>query len=170
MKLFLTGPIGVGKTTVIQRCLAGYTGPLWGFCSFKTSPSGPADVLLAEVAHPENRHVVASMGPGGHRLYPHVFDEAGVPMLQKITAGAPGLVLMDEIGYMEGKAPAFQRELLRVLALDVPVLGVLRQPDEKAPQFLKDLHARPDLTILTVSEGNRDELPEKCRRLLQLQR
>lgn len=168
MKLFLTGPIGVGKSTVIQRCLSSYTGALWGFRSFKTSAEGPADVLLTEAAQPENRHVVAHVGPAGGTLYPHVFDEAGAPMLRKITAGAPGLVLMDEIGYIEAKALAFQQEILRVLALDVPVLGVLRQPDEKAPPFLLNLHACASLTIVTVSEGNRDGLPATCRRLLQL--
>lgn len=168
MKLFLTGPVGVGKTTVIQRCLADYAGLLWGFRSFKTPRDGPvADILLTEAACPENRHLVAHMGPAGREMHPEVFEEAGVPMLQKITKDTRGLVLMDEIGFIESRATGFQREILRVLALDVPVIGVLRQLEDP-PAFLAGLHTRQDLTILTVSKENRDHLPAQCRTLLGL--
>ena len=166
MKIFLTGAVGAGKTTVIRRCLENYHGPIGGFRSYKTPREGTvADIWLAEAQNPEIRHRVAHIENGRREVWPQVFDAAGTAMLKKITANTPGIVLMDEIGFLESQAPLFQKEIVRILALDIPVLGVLRTMEEPPP-FLAQLHARQDITKLWVDDETRDDLPAQCRLLL----
>lgn len=169
MKLFLTGPIEVGKTHITNGCLAAFTGKLWGFRTYKEEPEGmPGEsiVWLSEAAHPEHRWIAASIRDGGeNEFWPEVFETRGVDILRKIGPDTEGMVLMDEIGHIESNAPAFQNEVKRVLDLDIPVLGVLRQ--DSTP-FLDELFADRRLTIVDVTTDNRDALPAHCRKLLGL--
>lgn len=161
VKLFLTGDFNTGKTTIIEKCLAGYTGPLWGFRTYKHPKEGPAFVWLEEAAFPGQAHKVAEIQEGeGRVFYPEVFDRQGTSILQKIQPGTRGLVLMDEIGFIESKSPAFQREILRVLDLEIPVIGALRS--HSTTPFLQTLRQRPDLTLYTVTAENRQEILQQC--------
>lgn len=156
MKLFLTGDIHAGKSTVVDRCLEAYAGPVLGFRSCKLAAEKGEEVVLADISHPETRHVVARFMPGGPFLFfPEVFDGAGVNILKKIGPAHRGLVVMDEIGYIENDAPLFLKEIERVLALPLPVLAVFRK--DTTP-FLQKLHKWPGARLLEVRVDNRDEV------------
>ncbi len=165
-KLFLTGPIGIGKTTVLQRALAGQ--PLRGFCSYKAAPeNGEATIWLADAADAARRQRIAQVRPDGdNEFFPEVFEDFGASLLSGVQGAGGSIVLMDEIGYIESYALRFQREIERVLALDVPVAGVLRFSHTP---FLDRLFARKDLTIIEVTEQNRDALVAECRVLLGIE-
>ncbi len=179
MKLFLTGPSGAGKTTIVNECAALWQaagrGGLLGFRTFKEQPplmpvagegsrsaqaaASAATFVCLSAAVSGARTTVARFADGESRLYPEVFDRAGVRLLRGVGQDACGLVLMDEIGYIESEALLFQREVLRVLALPVPVLGVLR---DKPTPFLDALRAREDLTVVRVEEGTRQQARAAC--------
>ncbi len=167
MKLFLTGPLDVGKTHIINACLRAFTGKLWGFRSYKEALSNDEAIIwLSEASHPERRWIAAHMVAGQPtERHPEAFEEKGVALMQKITPASRGIVLMDEIGRLESDAPSFRRELERVLGLDIPVLGVLRQTETP---FLQKLRGDERLTVLEVSLENRDALPARCRAMLGL--
>lgn len=170
MKLFLTGERDAGKTHIVDRALARWQaagrGPVLGFRSFKEE--GPDGAVLIRLAAADGRgpvHTVARFSQGERALFPEVFDEAGVALLAGIGENSEGIVSMDELGFIESAAPAFQAQVLRVLALPLPVLGVLRA---QALPFLDALRARPDLTVLEVTVDTRARAAARCFELLEL--
>ena len=71
---------------------------------------------------------------------------------------------MDELGPHEAKAVRFRQMILKVLDGPVPVLGVLQ---EAPSPFLQEIAQRPDVTVLRITEENRNE-PELLKQLASL--
>ena len=153
--LFLTGPKGVGKSTLIRGLLAEKRGPLGGFFTVKHEGS----VYLLSAAQertftPEN--LLFRCGHGGD---PARFDDLGCAALAD-TVGCR-LLVMDELGPHEAEARQFQAAVFRALEGDIPILGVLQQAES---EFLDRIARHPQVTVLTVTEENRDALlPELLR-------
>ena len=161
------------------------TGRTGGFRSVKTDfEDGTAKVYLVSLTDPvfDEDHVFMELGawhkktardpeeenfdetPGGFSrpfgekgplVKLDVFNREGVRLLKE-TEGC-SLILMDEIGFAESNAEEFRQAVLDVLDGDCPVLGVLRK--DETP-FLRQLRERPDVLLLTVTEENRDLIPE----------
>ncbi len=68
---------------------------------------------------------------------------------------------MDELGPHEAEAVRFRQMILKVLDGPVPVLGVLQ---EAPSPFLQEIAQRPDVTVLRITEENRNE-PELLKQL-----
>ncbi len=62
---------------------------------------------------------------------------------------------MDELGPHEAQAVRFQAAVFRALEGGTPILGVLQQADS---DFLRRVACHPQVTVLTVTEANRDSL------------
>ena len=153
--LFLTGRKGVGKSTLIRSLLAAESDPLGGF--FTVKHEGGVYLLPAagqRAFTPEN--LLFRCGHGGD---PRRFDDLGCAALEH-TAGC-GLLVMDELGSHEAEAVRFQEAVFRALEGDIPVLGVLQQAESP---FLTRVARHPRLSVLTVTEENRDALSAELRR------
>ena len=70
---------------------------------------------------------------------------------------------MDELGFLERGALAFQCAVLDALDEDTPVLGVVRQG---ASGWLDALRRHERVEEITVTEENRDTLPGEIRKRL----
>ncbi len=153
--LFLTGPKGAGKSTLIRGLLAEESGPLGGF--FTVKHEGGIYLLPAageRAFTPEN--LLFRCGHGGD---PRRFDNLGCAALAD-TAGCR-LLVMDELGPHEAEARRFQAAVFRTLDGALPVLGVLQQTES---EFLERIARHSRVTVLTVSVENRDALAAELRR------
>lgn len=153
--LFLTGPKGVGKSTLIHGLLTEERGPLGGF--FTVKHEGGVYLLPAAQERtftPEN--LLFRCGHGGD---PARFDDLGCAALAD-TVGCR-LLVMDELGPHEAEARQFQAAVFRALDGGIPILGVLQQADS---EFLQRIAHHPRVTVLTVSVENRDALAAELRR------
>ena len=65
---------------------------------------------------------------------------------------------MDELGPKERNADAFREGVLRALDGDTPVYGVLQQAESP---FLEAVRSHPEVEVITVTEENRDALPQE---------
>ena len=153
--LFLTGPKGVGKSTLIRGLLTEETGPLGGFFTVKHE----GGIYLLPAARewaftPEN--FLFRCGRSGD---PARFDDLGCAALAD-TAGCR-LLVMDELGPHEAAARQFQVSVFRALDGEIPILGVLQQAES---EFLHRIAHHPRVTVLTVSVENRDALAAELRR------
>ena len=158
--LFLTGRKGVGKSTLIRGLLAAESGPLGGFFTVKYQGGVYLLPAAGEGAFtPEN--LLFYCGHGGD---PRRFDDLGCAALAD-TAGC-GLLVMDELGPHEAEAVRFQAAVFRALEGDIPILGVLQQAQS---QFLERIARHPRVTVLTVTEENRNTLAAELRRWLNVQ-
>ena len=140
---------------VFRGLLAAESAPLGGF--FTEKHQGGIYLLPAageQAFTPEN--LLFYCGHGGD---PRRFDDLGCAALAD-TAGC-GLLVMDELGPHEAEAVRFQAAVFRALEGDIPILGVLQQAES---EFLHRIARHPQVTVLTVTEENRDALlPELLR-------
>ena len=147
--LFLTGPKGVGKSTLIRDCLSRETGCLGGF--FTVKQQGSVYLLRAGAGEaPDAENFLFRCGCGGD---PGRFDALGCAALAD-TEGR-SLLVMDELGPHVAQAVRFQAAVFRALEGGTPILGVLQQADS---DFLRRVACHPQVTVLTVTEDNRGRL------------
>ena len=158
--LFLTGEKQVGKSTLLRRLIeakkldcAGYEtqaffigGERRGFTLHGRIEMPPFENDCICCVRIHQRKSIA---------IPEVFDHNGVSILTESLACQSPYLLMDEIGKLECGAERFCAQVLEALDGSKRVLGVLQQCDAPLPDAIK---ARPDVTVLTVTPENRDEL------------
>jgi nucleoside-triphosphatase len=85
------------------------------------------------------------------------------PLVQEELArtGAVDAYLIDEVGKMELLCPAFVEAVPRLLAGAAPVVLTVA---EKGQGLIAQVKARADVHLVTVTEENRDRLPEELER------
>jgi nucleoside-triphosphatase len=158
--LLLTGPPGIGKTTVVRRVasrldpaiIRGFTteeiragGGRLGFC---LETFDGQSIVLAHVDHPSRSRV----GKYGVDLaaFEAVVDELfGRPV-------PPALYLIDEIGRMECLSQRFVSAVSAVLDGGLPVVATIAARGEG---FIARVKARRDAELRQVTRANRDALP-----------
>ena len=166
--ILICGERGVGKSTLIRRLLAESTLPVGGFVT-RRLPQADGDGMFPIYLHaaalpPEERpydpeHLVGTCDSRRSVRYPEAFDRLGPPLL---TSG--GLLVMDELGFLERCSPVFQRAVFTLLDGPTPVLGVLRR-HAKSP-FWGPVSRRADVRLLPLTVENRAEIPTELARLL----
>lgn len=159
--IFLTGAVGVGKSTVLQKIIEECCpkDELFGFCTRKISLEGDprldGKVYIypagGEISQDDAYCVGDILLPRGCEPYPKVFDTEGVRMLTGIPSGA--FVLMDELGFLESSAAKFREKVMEIIEGDYLVLGVVKP--KKLP-FLNAIRENPETAVFEVTENNRD--------------
>ncbi len=161
--IFLTGDVGVGKSTVIQKILSLLPSTECG--GFRTVSATPItkgtilDVFIEkawERTPHDTEHIVGSRLSDGHfSSYPSVFDSIGTSILASCPINAK-LIIMDELGLMESDAKLFRKAVMDVLDGPLPVLGVIKP---KHSDFLDAIRAHERSEIFKVTVDNREALP-----------
>lgn len=160
--LFLTGEVGVGKSTVIRKALALLPPIVCG--GFRTVSAPIAECSLLEVylekagektPHDADHLVGTRLGFGRFTSYPQTFDLVGAPIVSSPPEGA-ALILMDELGVMENDALLFRQAVMDALNGPLPILGVIKP---KHTDFLDAIRAHERSEIFEVTEQSRNELP-----------
>lgn len=100
---------------------------------------------------------------GVSKLDPSILEVKGVEILRKSFASRE-LIIMDEIGYFEPKAPQFARDVFRILDSNKVVLGVL---EAKKCNYINSVIAREDVIILKVTSDNLQQVKEQALQLLK---
>lgn len=162
MHLFLTGEIGVGKSTLLRGLLAdlGLTLQADGFRTVWQN-SATLHLLPWGKGSCTWENQVAARNPGaGAKALPGAFDALG-PALLAPPWGA--VTVMDELGFLESGDLRFQRAVLERLNASVPVLGVIKP---RPSPFLDAVRAAPGVRVETVTVENRDALRPVLVRLL----
>ena len=151
MHVFLTGPVQIGKSTLIAAALdALQPERLGGFRTVSAKPEadGSRPVYLHPAAAQDllcgaQNRVGIRRPELGIASFPDAFETAGMDALK--GAEDCDLVLMDEIGRMERHADTYSARIRTLLDGCVPILGVVQkkgrhparrrhpQPPERAP-------------------------------------
>ena len=168
MHVFLTGAVGVGKSTAIKQAISMLGLPVGGFCSGYGPDRGEPDRWLylwyagGEPVY-EQSNAVAKIVDHRPNVIPGRFDELGCAALQRAGSEKVGLIVMDECGRLERQEQRFCEAVLDLLNGEVPVLGALGRGQD---DWLDAIRNHPKVTVLTVTEENRDELPKQIADLL----
>lgn len=166
--IVIAGKRHVGKSTLINRILEEYDCPVYGFrtapgrsmkqgCrSFFIHPAGAHERFETEENHIGDGNGIAPVG------YPQAFDGFGVSCLD---AEPGGVIVMDELGFMEKDADAFCGRVLELFDGDIPILASAKAGHDMG--MLNRLFDHPNADVFYIDTDNRDELYESISSLVR---
>lgn len=159
--ILICGEIGAGKSTLITRLLSENKRPVSGFITkrLETETGGFHPIYI----HPASdkpreygeQNLVGLCDRRTHDVRLACFNTLGVAYL---SAEPGGLIVMDELGFMEAKAGAFTAAVLRALDGDIPVIAAVKARYDVP--FLNTVRAHPNAALYTLTKDNRESLCE----------
>ncbi|CAK6442265.1 unnamed protein product [Pipistrellus nathusii] len=173
--VFLTGPPGVGKTTLIQKAseaLKSSGVPVDGFYTQEVRHGGRRigfDVVTLSGRRGPLSRVGAVPPPGTRecRVGQYVvdltsFEQLALPVLDAgAGCGGPGprVCVIDEVGKMELFSRPFLQAVRQALAAPgTVVLGTIPVPKGKPLAFVEEIRSRADVQVVSVTKENRNHL------------
>ncbi len=164
MHIFLSGPPGIGKSTIIRKVVETLQVVPGGFLT-RSYFDGGKELAAVRILSPDGYDPSAEVGlrlpDGTWESNADVFNEIGVALLER-QAKAP-LILMDELGFMEERAKRFQEKVLACLYGPCPVLGVMKP---FSLPFLDQVRAVSGVREIAVDRENRQRLPGEIIKML----
>ncbi len=158
--LMLTGPPGVGKTSLLVRALDGF--PPETACGFVTRElrrdgqrvGFAVETLAGESAVLAHVHLSSPHRIGRYGVDLATFESIVLPAIDPASVTAP-LIVIDEIGKMECFSDRFRELVVAALDSDRAVLATIAV---RGNRFIESLKAHPGVTLLHVTQQNRDHL------------
>ncbi|KLO21851.1 hypothetical protein X275_08095 [Marinitoga sp. 1197] len=143
MKLLLTGKIGIGKSTILNKAINKYN-IKYGIFTKKSDK-----YLYAYLLNSNKKYII-----GEKTLLGMSINYAGFELityeLKKITF--PDFFVVDEIGFLEEKYVPYLNELERIIEESRNFIGIIRLFFHERYYFLKDL------PIIEITEENRGNI------------
>jgi len=169
--LFLQGPRGIGKSTLLSSVLAEIRADVGGFFVQRLFCRGEqVGFRLVAVESGEPYLLNREIGPGeledldnvivkktavGWQRFPGVFETAGVQLVEGARRGKKRIVLLDELGDIELQAPGFRQAVLTLLDGSQRVVGVLKLSDNP---FLRGIRERRDVEVYDLLPATRPQV------------
>jgi nucleoside-triphosphatase len=166
--ILLTGRPGVGKTTIIREIAERLGAAAGGFYTAEIREGRRRQgfrIVTLDGKEGVLSHVDIKGTPRVSRYGVNLKDleEIGVAALRRAVADAD-YVLIDEIGKMELFSEGFRRAVLEAIRSDRPVVGTVLRGRNAWVDNLKEL---PEVTVLEVTEANRDRMAQHVLDLLR---
>ena len=160
--VLIVGAQGVGKSTLIGKVLRELALPVSGYETKKED--GLSDPVLGTPVYiyPAGKeHVPSADRLLGYRAcrnpvtYSEAFDRFADRLNEEEDSG---IVVLDEIGFMESCAERFRSAIMKKLDGDVPVIAAVKNVDTP---FLCEVRAHPKCRCFFIDRENRDALCEQ---------
>ena len=160
--IIIYGKRGAGKSTMVERLLELCDVPVYGFFTRSTPRDAngfhsiymhPAGVK-ERVQTPENH--IGDCNGRDRTVHTEVFETLGVQYLQ---ARPDGIIVMDELGFMERDAKQFCDAVLQCLDGDIPVLAAVKE--HEGVDFLEQVIHHPKVAVYTLNDTNREGIFQK---------
>ena len=157
--ILICGPRGAGKSFLIETLLQRWDHPIYGYITRSTprDEQGYHSIYMypaGTIERPQTRrNHVGDCNSRERRVNPQVFEELGVECLQW---NSDGVIVMDEIGFMECSSPAFLSRIRTALDGDVPVIAAVKARFDV--DFLNEVRSHPKAHCFTITKENREAL------------
>lgn len=164
MNLFLTGPVQVGKTTLLNLIIQTLNVKIYGFYTkpYSNNSSVIGYKMFDYTSTIEPFTIGIKDTPTTCQPVIENFETNGVSLLNTALE-SDDMIILDELGILESKAYEFQEKILECLDSNNLVLGVIKK---KHNTFLSQIRNRKDVIIIEVTPENRDSLLGEIMNLL----
>ncbi len=123
--LFLTGPIGSGKSTSIATALGENLPKAGGFLTVRQlDNSGRAVAYQLKRPNGSDGQIIIDYSAKPYTMHLEVFEDLGIRLVEEATQF--DYVILDEIGGFEVLSDVFMEALIKLLQSDVPCIGVMK--------------------------------------------
>uniref|UniRef100_A0A3P9JUD8 Nucleoside-triphosphatase, cancer-related n=1 Tax=Oryzias latipes TaxID=8090 RepID=A0A3P9JUD8_ORYLA len=172
--VFLTGPPGVGKTTLVQKACEALSSSGVGVEGFYTEEvrEGGRRVGFDVVTLAGERGLLSRIRGGAaashskHTVGPYAvdlpsFERVALPLFRNLrSAGSSStkVFVIDEIGKMELFSQSFVRAVSQTLDSPCVILGTIPVPKGRPLGLVEEVRSRRDVKVFHVSKENRDAL------------
>src|SRR5512143_2707698 len=160
--LLLTGPPGVGKTTVLRRAAEALRGiAIRGFVTEEIREAGQRIGFRIETFDGDSdvlAHVTIRSAPKGSKYGVDVAALERVVADQFSSLPRDAVVLVDEIGKMECFSRRFVETVESLLASGRVLVATVAL---RGGGFIEQVKQRPGVLLWTISRSNRDAMPAK---------
>ncbi|CAJ1067666.1 cancer-related nucleoside-triphosphatase isoform X1 [Xyrichtys novacula] len=176
--VFLTGPPGVGKTTLVQKACEALVSSgvgVEGFYTEEVRAGGRRvgfDVVTVTGERGQLSRIRDVSGPShGRREYTvgqyvvdlPSFENLALPLFRNVGSadggGSRKVFIIDEIGKMELFSQSFIRAVRQTLgSSSCTILGTIPVPKGKPLGLVEEVRSRGDVRVFTVSKENRNSL------------
>ncbi|SHE39105.1 nucleoside-triphosphatase [Marinitoga hydrogenitolerans DSM 16785] len=143
MKLLLTGKMGVGKTTVLNRAIKKYNIRTGIFTQKK------GENVYAWFLYSNKKFIIGKKSSFGMEIQEDGFKNITTE-LKNIRF--PDFFVIDEIGFLEEKYPPFLEEIKRIIEESKNFIGIVRLFFHNRYDFLNTL------PIIEITEENRNDI------------
>ena len=162
--IVLCGQRQVGKTTMTQRLMREILVPVYGFRTKIMSvdedgthhiymyPAGSGDGVMEESNH------IGDCRMTDRTVNLRVFEDLGVRLLRE--AKTDGVIIMDELGFMEAGAKNFCEEVLQAFDGETPILAAVKDT-RHAAEFLGRIRNHKNAELFMLTRENYGEVLEQ---------
>lgn len=154
--LFLTGDIGIGKTTILKETLNKIDIPIGGFTT-KRVIDDPFRIYVVRSLYDnikESTIAKVDSRDWSREVFIESFSTEILSIL-KDSIRDRHLIVLDELGFVENDIHSFTSKVYELLDSDKIILGILKDYD---CEFLNNIRARDDIIIKNITKNNRDSV------------
>ena len=162
--IFLTGPVGVGKSTILYNALKELDVSLGGYITQRVYQKDYMKFIVKSLYDME-QHTIIEIDTNRNlkRVFTEVFENGLIHILDK-SIDHSDLIVLDELGIAENDIEIFTTKVFQLLDSKKIVFGVLKDSD---CEFLNQIRNRDDVIIIRITEENRDHILEEILGILR---
>ena len=156
----VTGERGAGKTYIIRKLMERLTCPIYGFMTKSLAPdeTGFHPIYIHPAAAKERvytaENLIGTCDSKIHNINLDAFDRLGAPYIA--SAKDDGVIIMDELGFMEAGSGKFTGAVLAALDGDIPVIASIKARYDVP--FLDMVRNHPKLKVFEVTRETSDKV------------
>lgn len=161
--ILICGERHVGKSTLVKRLIENTDVSVYGFLtkSLNVRDDGFHEIFMMPAGRSGTPVRLACCNTIEHHVEKSVFDGYGLQLLSEVKDD--GIIVMDELGFMEDGCKGFTSRVLDLLDGSIPVIATVKSTHPNV-EFLNRVRSHPNTERYDITESNRDELYEQLRK------